>query len=171
LRRERAHATLRWKSLNPFEVFVLTGVGRVLTLTCCVLLTLPPGWCCEVAAGQCCGPTLPPTTTAPAVEYCTSKACSGTTCAHGCCSKEPASQHETPAPTPQKPSRPCDTTCCEHPPIAAPKVERPVIDLGAIGIQDVYSVTAPGRAITIPVDEPPRSAFPPLHILHCVWLC
>jgi len=148
----------------------LKGTGRVLALACGVLLALPPGWCCGATAGECCGP-LPLSAPTPAKSpACSGKACSGKVCSSSCCPTEPA--RSSPAPTkPQKPERPCDTTCCERPLANAPKVARPVIDPAAVGV--LVAVIAPfGRcAESVAGGAPPRSAFPPLRVLHCVWLC
>ena len=151
------------------EVFALMGVGRVLALACGVLLALPPGWCCKATARECCGPA-PLSPSAPA-KCCVDRTCAGKTCAAGCCSKEPADQGTTPAPTPQKPNRPCDTSCCEYSPAVAPKVDHPVIDLGPVGVQISFTETADPGEVAVSVSVPPRSAFPPLNVLHCVWLC
>ncbi|MCI0700015.1 MAG: hypothetical protein L0241_02895 [Planctomycetia bacterium] len=149
----------------------MTGIGRVLALACCVLLALPPGWCCATTGGKCCGSALPLVPAPVSVECSTSQTCAGKTCAVGCCSKEPGNQCPEPAPKPQKPDRPCDTTCCEHPPTIAPKVEHSGIDLGPVGVQVTLTETASPEAVAALMSVPPRSAFPPLYILHCVWLC
>jgi hypothetical protein len=149
---------------------MLTNVGRVLAFVCGVVLALPPGWCCKATAGGCCGPALPsPPAPAPA-GCCTSKSCASEACARSCCPKEPADERPAPAPTHPKPNRPCDTACCEQAPTIAPKVEPPV-DLGPVGVQTTFTETADPEAVAVLVGVPPRAAFPPLHILHCVWLC
>ena len=144
---------------------VLRGTGRVLTLVCGVLLALPPGWCCAAIAGQCCGPTLP---SAPATsKCCTGKTCAGQTCSSGCLTEL---THEHSATLP-KPNCPCDASCCERPPADLPKVERPALDLGTVGVLVPFANAADHPVVAILVNVPPRSAFPPLHVLHCVWLC
>lgn len=150
---------------------MLTSLGRVLALACGVLLALPPGWCCKATAGECCGHPLPSTPATAPAGCCATKACSGHTCADDCCRKEPAQDRSAPVPKPQQPDRPCDTACCDRPPTDAPKVERPVIDLGPVGVQDAFTAPADPGAVVALVSAPPRSAFPPLHVLHCVWLC
>lgn len=153
----------------------MKSVGRVLALACGVLLALPPGWCCGATAGECCGPlplSAPAPVKSPACpgKACSSKACSSKGCSGSCGPTVPVRSSATPT-QPQKPDRPCDTACCERPQAAAPKVEHHVIDLGTVGVLVAFTDPFGTGAESVVVSVPPRSAFPPLHILHCVWLC
>lgn len=146
-----------------------TGVCRVLSLACGLLLALPPGWCCGLTGGACCG--SPPFQNPEA--GCRDEGCARPACGGGCCCAEPPAPISTlPADAPKPhPDRPCDTVCCERAPAAVPKVEQPLPDLGPAGVE-VPLVLVPDRDTgTVRADAPPRSAFPPLHLLHCVWLC
>lgn len=169
--REALSATLDEETRSgPCRGFMLTNVGRVLAFVCVVVLALPSGWCCQATAGGCCGPALPSAPAPASAGCCTSEACASKTCARSCCSKETADERPAPAPTQPKPNRPCDTACCEQAPTIAPKVELPV-DLEPVGIRTTFTETVDPEAEVVSVGVPPRSAFPPLHVLHCVWLC
>src|SRR5262245_50729097 len=78
---------------------------RALVLVCCGVLTMPPGWCCVLGAGQCCEKAAPPVETAD-VEAC-------------CCCPQPVKQEhapKAPAPIPAKKS-----PCCEAKPTTLAK--------------------------------------------------
>jgi hypothetical protein len=141
------------------------GVVRALASVCCLLLALPPGWCCVASGGECCRrpcSKLGGGARKPAV----CPKCDSACCAEGGAEAVP------PAPLPpNEPTPSGKPACCERLPTDAPKVERPVVDLGTAGLE-VPLVRTPGTISGgVRADAPPRSAFPPLHLLHCVWRC
>jgi hypothetical protein len=142
------------------------GISRVLASLCCVLLALPPGWCCLASGGECC---RRPCSKQGADAR---KAAGCPECVSACCCVEGEADPVTPAPLPPKEPTPSGKpACCERLPTDAPKVERPVIDLGTAGLELPLAWTPKKIPVSSRADVPPRSASPPLHLLHCVWRC
>lgn len=115
-----------------------------------VLLALPQGWCCLVPR------MLPKAKDAEA-------AC--------CCCHV---QSEAPKPQEPKPAEPSDpfVCCCE--PREATQDQGVSLDLAFLPIAFVPAIDLipPVHPIlTASRDRSSDSADPPLHVLHCVWLC
>lgn len=133
---------------------------RPLVLVCSLLLAMPQGWCCILASYM---------------PKATGTAASGTKSLAGCCPCQPLQSDPSDTPTPaEKPSAPTNTICpCadRHATLPdAPSVEQ--VDAGFVLFLPPLSLVAPGiehRAAVAGADLPPPT--PPLHVLHCVWLC
>lgn len=140
---------------------------NLLSLACGVLLGLPPGWCCVASGGQCCGrePLLVTDTPTPTNR----SGC--TVCAGRCVCPPRAKQPPAPAKAPEQQQSPCQYACCESAPAAAPKVDSSLFDLGTAALEAPFTLVPVAPADSVRVSVPPRSSFPPLHVLHCVWLC
>jgi hypothetical protein len=132
-------------------------VVYTLLASCALSLVLPPGWCCVVGVGSCCGSQCRPVAEAP------------TGCDGCCCHDEPAS----PGPVPCCPAGPAEVpSCCsEREPAAAERSLSPQVDLPLTATL-LPAEPSPLAGATgelhgsVPL-HPPR----PLHVLQCVWLC
>jgi hypothetical protein len=133
-----------------------------------LILVLPPGWCCAASGGRCCGHVAvlgaTPDTPAPTCSKC--KACSG-----GCCCTKVEGRRPAPPQSPAQPAPARKADCCERQQVAAPKVELPTLDGFAAALEPPLLLTADLLAERFGVGVSPRCASPPLHLLHCVWLC
>lgn len=146
---------------------------RILAVCCSLILALPPPWCC----GLC--PLL---------------RCSSNAARHHNCCEHTAVQQELPAPcgcccggeeataekgregtTPQR-SQPLDppAKCCCHPqPVTVPPQPLPLLTTdGDVATLATNLDFQPGRlrSGSLVVSAPSRTD-PPLHVLHCLWLC
>lgn len=147
----------------------LIFLREFLALACGVLLALPPGWCCGMTGGKCCGgeartASCSLTTTPPGTEP---------ECASSCCCAKDRSAGKTdpasPAPGKQLPAKKAE--CCKRAPSSAPEVSHLSVDASATGLVAVYACRAEQLVTRVRADAPPRSAHPPLHLRHCVFLC
>jgi hypothetical protein len=128
---------------------------RLASLTCGLLLTLPPGWCCM---------WLPGPARAAAPEQSPAEPCCPC-CCHPAQPTEPAS----PAPAPA-PRCPCADRDATTPEAVKPPALQPGADLGA------PAPAAAGPAPSAAPDGLPTGlrfalSSAPLNVLHCVWLC
>jgi hypothetical protein len=123
---------------------------RILALWSAFLLALPQGWCCFLA--------LPTVRSAEAPAKVTA-----------CCHRSDGVKHEPKAQAPQ-PAKPLKACCCQPDTVAGPSAEKLTMDLGqvaaAAAAADVPIAHAPGDLV-----RGPYLLSPPLHLLHCVWLC
>lgn len=122
-------------------------VSYPLALLCGLILALPPGWCAAF-----CRAATPP----EQAGHCSS-----------CC---PAERHEpTPAPCRQAPPLKC--CCADIDRTTPPSPEKLPLDLSFA--VPLTSLDLEGRSAAGALLEQtgPRAAAPPLHLLHCVWLC
>ena len=126
-----------------------TALRNFLVLATCVLLALPPGWCCIVAMTTC--------RPAPRLDC--------VDCRTGCC-PQPAPPKELPARAPVK-------SCCLDQHLALKKTAEADEYGWSGGAADLpYLTITPALAthVSLPVASrlaPPRN----LHVLLCVWLC
>jgi len=126
-------------------------VLRLLAILCCANLALPPGWCSIVFRPR----AEPP---AP-VEH------------HGCCDLCARQDREKPPPPAPKPVPPARCCCYEldwlkpPPPVSVQADCAPVIFIPTDG-----AVRAEPSLLFNP-DQAICGPSPPLHVLHCVWLC
>lgn len=135
--------------------------SQLLIALCGILLVLPPGWCCHLQVSPC-RPTAGVAThevqqaAIPLSECC-------------CCSTPDSTEGNSKAPT-DKPA-PVKKSCCESTPVIMPEKER-------VKEQDFLSI--PVSLIMgndwivvhkLPCGTPVFDWSPPLHLLHCVWLC
>ena len=137
-------------------------VVRSLVVACSLLLALPKGWCCMIAA-QPQPPTAASTPTAPAD-------------AELCC---PCCRHQTPTsspdrqPTQKSPTDSHGVCCCADRHATIPlsfSVEQS--DTGFFTLLPVLGGVPACDALTdgmVVSDLPPPTSQ--LHVLHCVWLC
>lgn len=122
-----------------------------LTLTACVLLALPTGWCCLFTL------TLPSTTPAAAK--------TNTDCCGSCCSKQKPEHEEAPA------REPMTWCCCEN--LVSLRDDggskfMPDVVVVALAVGELSAVSEQFHARAAPLClSPPR----PLHVLRCLWLC
>lgn len=139
----------------------------LVNLACSLLLLLPQGWCCFITAGRCCGQKpllashLPPSTTPSACTQCVGR----------CVCPKKGKQPLAPAHGPEQRKPPCQSLCCEPLTAVAPKIDPPGLDLAAAGFEVTFTPLPLASPKSVRVNVPPRSAFPPLNVLHCVWLC
>jgi hypothetical protein len=121
----------------------------VLTLTACVLLALPTGWCCLFSFTN---PTPPAAKTD--ADCCTS-----------CCSKTKPEREEAPARVP------VTWCCCENlVPMRDDGVAKVTPDVAVVALAMVEAPVISDHFHTRPAEvclSPPR----PLHVLRCLWLC
>lgn len=166
----RVRCAVRVKSLKLLSLgTALIFLRDFLALACGVLLALPPGWCCGLTGGKCCGGEARTTS------------CSLTTtplgtkpeCASGCCCAKDQSAGTTdpasPAPEKQLPAKKAE--CCKRAPSSAPEVSHLSVDVSATGLVAVFTFRAEQLFTRVRADAPPRSAHPPLYLRHCVFLC
>jgi hypothetical protein len=124
----------------------------VLTLTACVLLALPTGWCCLFTL------TLP--ATAPAAAKVNAECC-------GPCCPQQKHQEDDEAPT----RAPMTWCCCEN--LVSlrddgPAKVTPDLAVAASPALNHPPVAEYPSALAAPLSlSPPR----PLHVLRCLWLC
>jgi hypothetical protein len=124
---------------------------RGLVFCTAVLLALPQGWCCFLPLPTPCREEAPAEVAA-------------------CCHGPDGVRHEPMAPTPE-PAKPLKACCCQPDALAGPNVEKPQLDLGLVAS---VSAPAPGLAFANTpgrIDDGFHLLSPPLHLLHCVWLC
>jgi hypothetical protein len=129
-------------------------VLRTLLTACCIVLALPAGWCCYVSPRRLDeGKELPTTTHAGCRDLC------------GC------QDREQPPPPPSEPSFPWECCCYELNGLLPPAPERADCDLSLPVLLPVaatgtcWEMSRPALDLSLPVPSPP------LHVLHCVWLC
>jgi hypothetical protein len=125
---------------------------RRLALACCLLVALPPSWCCAVNRAACCD-------RAPQMEETpTDRPC----CCAGKSGKCPC------GPT-RGPVRPCKSPCCERHPTITTKPDAPSADAAVLFTTQLVPVPRAARAI------PDAGGADPVplrrHVLLCVWLC
>ena len=134
-------------------------IPRALVLACGVLLVLPPGWCCLLARGACCGHR-------PVVESASRKGCpcaakEGTS--SSCCCREKSNP-------PRQTPIPANSRCCVRD-LTVAKIERPAGDAALVGPADLCASVTDSTASNLTPISPAAPSSPPLHLLHCVWLC
>ncbi len=161
---------VRVKSPNRLSLGTeLIFLRDFLALACGVLLALPPGWCCGLTGGKCCGGDARTTpcslTTAPLG---TKPECAS----NCCCAKDQSagkSDPASPAPKKQLPAKKAE--CCKRAPSSAPEVSHLSVDVSATDLVAAFALNAEQLFTRVRADTPPRSAHPPLHLRHCVFLC
>jgi len=124
---------------------------RSLVLCNALLLTLSQGWCCFVPLPTACPDEAPAEVT-------------------DCCHRSDGVKQKPAAPTPE-PAKPLKACCRQPDTLAGPNAEKFHLDLGLVA---PVSITALG--LTLPyapgrIDHGFHPLSPPLHLLHCVWLC
>jgi hypothetical protein len=128
-----------------------------LAVVVCLVVLLPPGWCCFVNAG--CGRKTPATLGERQSPDCCQ-----------CCSREPTPADDSPtAPTcPVGPRKPC---CGEPQPGDRPNQGRRLLDLPAPAA--LLQVSTFVVTLVAQVGPEPQSVVfsPQRHLLNCVWLC
>lgn len=127
-------------------------VSRSLALLTGLVLALPPCWCCTLTA-----------------ERGTTPARQEQSATHSCCSpKQPPAPEPSPAPcAPQGPVK----KCCERQTATQADSKWRLPDLPAFAAALLLPDLAPALpAVVLPVVgfDPD---LPPVHVLHCVWLC
>ncbi|MFO0846241.1 MAG: hypothetical protein U0797_28325 [Gemmataceae bacterium] len=126
-------------------------IRYLLTLTACVLLALPTGWCCLLAL------------TAPATALVTAKV-NAERCG-SCCTHQEPGEDEAPARVPMS------WCCCDN--LVALRKDGPpdqTPDLVVAALPQLSQPLAPEPQTTSAAPlclSPPR----PLHVLRCLWLC
>jgi hypothetical protein len=128
---------------------------RPLVLAFCVLLALPPGWCCVLPVCTARG-----TERAPSEER------------HDCCKHCPHREDRAKPPVPMAPApEPC-ALCCQPSldrlPPASPEKVQPDLSLPT-PLLPMPVLIAEVSGVVADVSLPDPS--PPLNVLHCVWLC
>jgi hypothetical protein len=129
---------------------------RLASLTCGLLLALPPGWCCLWLPGP--ARAVAASTDAPAEPCCP------------CCC-HPAQPTELPPPAPAPvPRCPCADRDATTPEAVKPPALQAGADPGAPvpAAADLSPSAAPGGSL--PALSLALSSAP-LNVLHCVWLC
>jgi hypothetical protein len=127
---------------------------RILVHAVAVLTFLPVGWCCWLPAAHADEP----------------KAADAAPCC--CCAEKPAPKpKQTPSEeTPQLPS-----CCCDPQPALAPDdavaVPRSKLVLALDAVFNTSDIVAVEVSTWQPLSAVLRTHSPPLHLLHCVWLC
>ncbi|HMF17451.1 MAG TPA: hypothetical protein VKE98_09610 [Gemmataceae bacterium] len=145
-------------------------LSRSLALATSFMLLLPPCWCCYLGAGECCGSKQK---SCCASEKKEAPAKSESRCPF--CQEDPDSSKPSPqAPSskPGKSNEPAKSVCCEQAPIDRPAKENPLPDVSVsiLGYALLEIPTTPAMHGDGPVEVLLISS-PPVHILHCVWLC
>jgi hypothetical protein len=135
---------------------------RSLAILSGLLLALPQGWCCFFGVADCCAKpqqtqkeeSAPPT---PKRSCC-------------CCLEQPSGEptDSEPVPPPTKPAKSC---CCEKQPTAPPKAVQQLPDLDALPSTLPIPLTTDAREESVPAGQVFIGPSPPLHVLHCIWLC
>jgi hypothetical protein len=144
------------QSRGVYNIGMKRKVRRILVHLCSLLVLMPFGWCCWL-------PVL------RAQESSKEKAAENPApCC--CCVPKPAPAPEQPKEeSPQTPS-----CCCEPQPAAllsAPVKAPTIFDALAI-VASVVGAPITLPFLTIPAEIPGHHAnSPPLHLLHCLWLC
>jgi hypothetical protein len=143
---------LRIDALEKLLGWLMLGVARqLLTSIAAALLALPPGWCCH----------LPHAAAAPPAKA-----------ASSCCTRHgPRAPSVPPGRGGDVPEKVC---CCPAdaglPP--APETPAPPPDLPALTLLDAADLTP---SLSLEDGWPPafwsHVVSPPLHVLHCLWLC
>jgi len=130
-------------------------IFTTLVLFCGLTLVLPPGWCCVMVAAPCCQGKKhrEPARETPVCPHC---------------------QSETPsAPgddAPVKPKR--GPVCCcdkELPTLASRTTPTPQAVAIVTAVEETAAAPSPLSSSTLWLAV--HSGLPPLHILHCLWLC
>lgn len=129
-------------------------IPRALILACSTLLVLPPGWCCLLGRGYCCGPR--PT--------------AGCSCAAKTAEASACYCREKSGP-PRQPPAPAKARCCERDLTVGTKVERPSSDAALAGPSAAASLLSEFAASSVTLLVTSSLSSPRLHLLHCVWLC
>jgi hypothetical protein len=123
----------------------------LLTLTACVLLALPTGWCCLFAVTR-------PSTSPDAAQ-------DDADCCRSCCTKPKPVREEAPA------RAPVTWCCCENlVSIRDDGGAKVVPDVAVLAMAVVEAPPISDHFHTRPAEvclSPPR----PLHVLRCLWLC
>lgn len=125
------------------------AIYQILVHVCCWLVVMPVGWCCWL---------IPPTIDAEAESP-------PQTCC--CC---PVSD-ESPAPSKDLPQAP--PCCCDPVPAAYltlpddEVVPTPSLVFTFVVNLDLLFHSVTEHLLTVAIDPSP----PPLHVLHCIWLC
>src|SRR5437588_9238821 len=124
---------------------------RSLVFCNALLLALPQAWCCFVPLPTACPDEAP-------VEVAE------------CCPCSDSVKQKPAAPTPE-PAKPLKACCCQPDTLAGPNAEKFHLDLGVVApvsatAPDLPLPNAPGQ-----IDHGFHLLSPPLHVLHCVWLC
>jgi hypothetical protein len=132
---------------------------RILVLASALPLTLPSGWCCMLALSLGAGRNAPPAGQRPTPARCA-----------GCCCTVPTTAAPgEPAPRPVPP-RPGSCPCVERDATAPADFKAPAFDLCVTApLAFAPAPAAPDVAAAVQPCPPPQ--LPPLHVLHCVWLC
>ena len=121
---------------------------RSLVLCNAFLLALPQGWCCFV----------------PVPSACPNEAPANAKCSH--CSRDV--KHEPSAPTPE-PAKPDKVCCCQSDTLAGLNAEKFQLDPGLVApVSAAADIPLPNRSAEI---ARCHLLSPPLHLVHCVWLC
>jgi hypothetical protein len=128
-----------------------SALRNLLAFTACVMLALPPGWCCILASA----PGDPATETEkPACEN----------CCRGCCPQPPRGDDAPPGRAPM-------TVCCHDnliPSHKGPAKQLP--ELAAVPLP--FAVETPALPVRDSATASgPFSAPRALYVLLCVWLC
>ncbi len=148
-------------------------VARALVLFAALALALPPRWCCVAARVVGCPEFgfVRSATTATATSPC------GSVC-HGHCpfrARHAARPPSAPCPRPcPSPSNPCYWLCVDR--VATqprPGPEAPGLDLAMPTPLPSVAVLCPRSQLALATGRPeaPAPDPPPLHVLHCSWLC
>lgn len=127
------------------------AVFQFVVLASALLLALPPGWCCQDWA--------PRHEVKPA--------------ARSCCA---ARVEHPPEDSPQQPGSRLNECCCDRSATVSGKSVADKDDLRDGALLLALADPAPTQGNLAPhsmllEEEVFRDAGPPLHILHCVWLC
>ena len=139
-------------------------LSRSLALVTSFMLLLPPCWCCYLGAGECCSAEKQQVgNTQPAEEESPCPCC-----AHD--SKDPSQKN--PSSKPNNPDKPAKL-CCEQTPIDRATSHQPLPDLTVLIPGHSLFETPPLPAAIAVSDFAPVlvGSPPPVHVLHCVWLC
>jgi hypothetical protein len=126
---------------------------RVLALVCGLVLALPPGWCCLLAA-----PKAPVRAAAPTCDGCC------------CCCRVAHPPADPPAPPRGPFAKGC---CCADRNATKPAGPEMIAPCPAPDLLAVPPAAAPAPAHLGPVlvADRPDLHSPPANLLHCVWLC
>src|SRR5262245_31822275 len=135
-------------------------VTRSLGLLCSLLLVLPPGWCCAAGVAACCGKQQP-------VE----KQEAPQTAKNCCCCPEPSDQKCNRRNSTAKPSKPAKSCCCESLPSLLTEKADQWPDLVAMPLVILVEELVFDASDRIDSGHVFVDSSPPLHVLHCVWMC
>ncbi len=135
---------------------------QLLAAVLCLMVLLPPGWCCYVGGGTCCEESIPKTADAAPAP------CDG--CSRGCCC--PPNRPASAKPAQPKSPRPIKTCCCCQKYTAdRPKPSRGPAVVAAPALLPTVVPMPADLGEPLPAEPWPIVFLPPLHLVHCVWLC